>query len=216
MKIVIPRRIMAGIVVIAALSLACACPGTPQISDLLGGDQAVEELQQTALVLLTEVPVEGLEETAVAAMTDIPAEDMMKTAEAFATTMPVEGAVETAEAEFGDVIPGFGEGDTPPEGNNPPGGMQGEPPPDIPVLDDNENMFASKDMVAYNSSLPYADVVEFYETEMVGNGWTLPEDQGFEDDTTTLIFFEKPERSAMVTITNENDVRTVTIMITPK
>jgi hypothetical protein len=190
--------------------VACACPGTPQISELLGGDEAVEELQKTALVVLTEVPLEGLEETAVAAMTEVPAEDLMKTAEAMATTMPGgEGIMETAQAEFG-AIPGLGDsggtGDTP----------AGEPPPDIPVLEDNQNMFANRDLVTYSSSVPYDVAIEFYKTEMAANGWDLPQGSAFETEDTTVMIFEKPDRMATVSVIHNGNATDVMITIMPK
>ena len=118
--------------------------------------------------------------------------------------------METAEAEFG-AIPGFGEG----EGEGP-GAMQGNPPPDVPLLPDHKDTFASPDMVNYTSGVPFADAIDFYKKEMVANGWNALTDQFYEDDSTALMNFEKPERTAMVTITRENDVSNITIMIIPK
>jgi hypothetical protein len=206
MKITIPRQIFTGFVVIAAISVACACPGTPQISDLLGGDEAIEELQQTALVMLTELPIEGLEETAIAAMTDVPAEDLMKTAESFATILPDgEGIMETAAAEFG-VIPGFGNGDDP-------GDMQGSPPPDIPVLEDADILVANQQLVHYTSTKPQAEAVEFYKVQMPANGWDLLEEHTNETDNSVILTYKKPNRTALVAVTHLNGVTTVTVSI---
>ena len=209
MKITIPRQIFTVIVVIAALSVACACPGIPKISDLLGGEQAVEGIQQTAMALLTDLPIEGLEETVNAAMTEVPAEDLMMTAESFATILP-EGAgiMETAAAEFG-VIPGFGNGDDPAD-------MQGKPPPDIPVLEDNQGLYATRDLVTYTSSKPHAGAVEFYKTQMPVNDWKLMNDQSIETDNAAILKYDKPDRSAVVSITHDADVTSVLIQITPK
>ena len=209
MKIKIPRQIFTGIVVIAALSVACACPGTPQIGDLLGVDEDVEGLQQTAMTMLTDIPIEGLEETAIAVMTEIPAEDLMKTAESFATILPGgEGIMETAEAEFG-IIPGFGNGDGP-------GDMVGNPPPDIPVMEDNQNLFATRDLVTYTSGKSFADTIEFYQTQMPANGWVFQEDQSIESDNTSILSFEKPDRSVLLSVTHSDDVTNVTLAIMPK
>ena len=209
MKIPIPRQLFTGIVVFTALTVACACPGTPQISDILGGDEVVDGLQLTAMAMLTDLPIEGLEETAIAAMTEISAEDLMKTAEVMTTILPGgEGIMETAEAEFG-VIPGFGNGEGP-------GDMQGNPPPDIPVLEDNQDLFATRDLVTYRSNQPYADAIEFYKTQMPPNGWTLKPDQSVETDNASILNYDKPERSAMVSITQDAGITSVTIQVTPK
>lgn len=114
--------------------------------------------------------------------------------------------METAAAEFG-VLPGFGNGDTPP------GDMMGEPPPDIPVLDGAENLLANPKLVTYTSQKPQSEAVEFYKTQMPANGWEYLEEHTNETDSSAILTYKKPNRTALVGVTHLNGVTTITVSI---
>ncbi|MEW6718651.1 MAG: hypothetical protein AB1345_14265 [Chloroflexota bacterium] len=74
-------------------------------------------------------------------------------------------------------------------------------PSDIPVVEEGRTeLFGSRSLISYSTTLDYHQVVVFYSTEMPANGWE-PVPQGtFETDQATVLSFTKAERTAIVTI----------------
>jgi predicted small secreted protein len=95
-----------------------------------------------------------------------------------------EDPVEEAPTEESGEIPGSGEG-----------------PEDIPVFDgNNQNFFATADVVTYTTDAPYADVVAFYRAEMEANGWTYNETLSTEFGEIAALTYEKDGRTATLSI----------------
>lgn len=79
--------------------------------------------------------------------------------------------------------------------------MVGDLPPDIPLAEeDPEGLVASSDLVTYNTKLPLAEVIQFYETQMPANGWTPNEDEHLYADYAVFLSFSKENRQATVAI----------------
>jgi hypothetical protein len=91
----------------------------------------------------------------------------------------------------------------------------GEAPPDIPILEDEkENYFASKDLVSYQTSTDYDEVLRFYRNEMPDQDWMEKKEGTIVTDTAAVIHFRKKNRDAIVTLSiNPLDQKTI-VMIT--
>jgi hypothetical protein len=193
------RSVFVWAVVIFIITLACACPGIPQ--EIFEAKEGIETVQSA----LTEFPVDELMETAEAMATEMPVEDILGTVEVLGTEMPVlpEGIAETAAAGGLPVpLPGEGEDNL---------------PPDIPIVKErNDDLFANKDLVSYTTSLPFDTVLDFYQAEMLNNGWQPGEGEPVITPQTAVLNYAKPQRDAMVTIYVSNDLTGVTITIAPK
>lgn len=193
------RSIVIWAVVILTITLACACPFIPQ--EIF----AVKEGLETVQSVLTDIPVDDLIKTAEALATEIPMEDILGTMEVMGTAMPVspEDIAKTAAAGGLPVpLPGFGDN---------------TPPPDIPIVGErNDDMIANKDVVNYTTPLTFNTVVDFYQKEMLNNGWQLAEDRSVTTPETAVLQYVKPDRDASVTIYVFNENTGVTITIATK
>ena len=76
-------------------------------------------------------------------------------------------------------------------------------PGDIPVLDDAEELMSMGGLVTYYTAAGVSDVVEYYRQQLPALGWAENTDQGYSDDSTALLNFEKDGQSTMVTVTIE-------------
>jgi hypothetical protein len=89
----------------------------------------------------------------------------------------------------------------------------GTPPPDIPVVDQAENLTGSQFLVSYETSKAFDDVVKFYEDGMPAQGWKSS------GSPTTLggfavLNYTKDKRAAVVTITAAEGKTSVAVVIT--
>ncbi len=74
-------------------------------------------------------------------------------------------------------------------------------PEDIPVLEgENENFFASPEVVTYFSPATYDELVTFYKEQMPANGWELDATLSTEFGGVAVLTFKKDNRTASVTI----------------
>ena len=95
----------------------------------------------------------------------------------------------------------------------------GEIPPDIPVVEaPNENLFSSKSLVTYGTSMSFDTVLAFYQKEMPANQWNPKGEGDVFSDNIAILNFTKPNRDAVVTLSfdSENNKTTVLISIQPK
>lgn len=125
--------------------------------------------------------------------TQVSIEELSTTMEAFATEMPIEGLQATAEAVTEGLQPG-------------------EAPPDIPVVAETSNLYTSKDLVSFTTSLPYDQVVDFYKEQMPLNEWLLAESGNVESPSASILNFDKPQRRAIVTI-SANPLNAETVVL---
>jgi len=86
----------------------------------------------------------------------------------------------------------------------------GPVPDDIPVVDDPENLFTTTASVAYETSLAFDDVVDFYQTEMPAAGWEEVQDTFIFGDSAVLNYIQG-DRVAVVTITRTGDQTSVLV-----
>lgn len=193
------RSYMVWLVVIITITLACACPGIP--NELLQAQDNIE----TAQAIITEIPVDEMMQTAQALATEMPIEDMLGTVEGLASEMPVspEDLLQTASAG-GLPLPGTGNENK-------------DLPQDIPIVGErNDDLFSSKGLVNYTTSLDLNTVLDFYQSEMPTNGWQPTENEPIINPQTSVLYFEKPQRTAMITINNTDGETGVTIVIESK
>jgi hypothetical protein len=88
----------------------------------------------------------------------------------------------------------------------------GGAPDDIPVMSDASDQSAFGGMTTYTSATAFDEVVQFYKTEMVTNGWTEKEG-GMSAEGFAMLTFSKGNRTASITITEDKDNQTTTILI---
>jgi hypothetical protein len=155
---------------------------------------------QTAQALATEAGESGLLQTAIAVATE-EGPSAIETAKAFVTQ---EGPAleETAQAALTQIA-----------------GSMGEPPVDIPVIaGEKEDLITGEFAVSYSVSMDIEDVADFYKREMPREGWTPIEQGNLESENMFSLNFEKPDRSAAVTIISSpvNQQTIVFILIVEK
>jgi hypothetical protein len=160
--------------------------------------------------LASQVPVDEIKEEIENLVTDLP-EDI----EALATDLPVD--IETLITDLPDEIDDLGNlGDIGDIGDLITEGLgSDEIPSDIPVVEDPiENLFGSANVVSYLTPFDFDSVLAFYQTEMPNHGW-LPKDNSVITDDAALLYFEKSDRKATVTLsyTPIDDKTAVMILI---
>ncbi|MFZ0547679.1 MAG: hypothetical protein WAM60_19690, partial [Candidatus Promineifilaceae bacterium] len=79
-----------------------------------------------------------------------------------------------------------------------PEGCSGGEDSEFPLLDDASNVNSFGDILTYNTSNAFDDIVEFYKTEMVAAGYTLTND--FSSPPTALLSFEKDGQEVTVSV----------------
>lgn len=80
-------------------------------------------------------------------------------------------------------------------------GLSGEKPEDIPVMKGDVTMLNESDqVVAYMVDAEVKAVVDFYETEMVANGWSKVESESANDTNVVTLVYSKDSRKAYVVI----------------
>jgi len=190
------RSIFIWITLIAFVSIACTCPLTDMVKKALmpAPLKTAEGLMEEAEGILTEMPLEDMAKTVEALASQVPMEELLTEmpAEEFLTQMPVdEDMVKTLEAGGLPEIPGL-----------PGGGDENKTPPDIPLLPEptRQNFVGNKDFVSYITTVPFPEAVDFYKTEMPKKDWTLNQDMSVETEENVLLYYEKPDRDATVSV----------------
>ncbi|RPI23971.1 MAG: hypothetical protein EHM70_21840 [Chloroflexota bacterium] len=153
------------------------------------------QLLGTAEAFATQNP--GLFQTAEAFATQ-QGPKLLATGQALATSNP--GFLQTVEAAITQGLP------------------TGEAPQDIPVYQADQalDLYTANATITYHTPADLQTVVDFYRTEMANNGWTLDEGSTVEAANVVVLTFQKPERTANVTITynTSNNNTYVTVLVT--
>jgi hypothetical protein len=87
------------------------------------------------------------------------------------------------------------------------------PATDIPIMPDAQDKATFGEMLSYSSPTAFADVVEFYKTEMVANGWQASGEPMEMEDFASLSF-TKDGRTAQVMITFDADSNLTSVVVT--
>ncbi len=179
------------VVLLSMATLACTC-------GLVSGLTEAGEGLQTVQAVGTELATSGALETIQAVATQGGFE---QTAEALATQAESGGFAETAEAIATQSAGG--------------GGVTfGDVPPDVPVVEDTQNLFGSESTVSYFTSLDYNTVLEFYKKEMPANGWNEDTSQtSVETADAAVLYYVKDNRAATVTISFADGQTVVQVLI---
>lgn len=151
-----------------------------------------ESMESTAAAVLTE---EGDQPRA----TEAPEAEPTRRPTKKTPTPEVEVTVEVTIDGPGD-IPDFGT-DAVPE--------------DIPLIEDDPvNLFASGQVVAYQTERDFADVLVFYKEQMPENGWELTDE--ITAGPTAILTYAKGDQMAIVTFTEDGGITSVSIVIQDK
>lgn len=165
----------------------------------------------TARAIATSVGGSGLIETAQALATGVGDSGFLSTAQAFATEEGPE-LMATLQAFATDQGPGLME--TAQAMGTAAAPLLGEAPADIPIVQGElENLISTRLLVTYGTALDARLVVDFYNNEMVANGWTKVNEEAL-GDAITLVTFEKPGRLATVTVTGNTLTSKTMVVIT--
>ena len=94
----------------------------------------------------------------------------------------------------------------------------GEVPSDIPVVSgEKTNFFKSESLITYFTPLDLKSVKEFYSKEMPANGWSLADTGSVTATDTAVLYFEKPDRKASLTLSmNPLDNQTIVLITIQK
>ena len=175
---------------VVASTLACGISGIGnQSSSLQETAQALKtdvggfvtaggSLLTTAQAIVTQRP--GILETVQAFTTQ--GAPLLSTIQAVVTDNP--GMAQTAQALIQQEIP------------------TGEAPTDIPIVTSAqvENYFGSSQYIFYTTPLPYAQLLEFYKTEMPNNGWQYLESTSNEYANAAQLNYYKDNRIATINL----------------
>jgi hypothetical protein len=190
------------ILVLMAAVLACSLTGAKQKAttveetanalrtDVGGIVSEGGSIITTAEALATQHP--GIVGTVKAVATQ--GAPLLSTIEAAATNNP--SLVQTAQALIQNEIP------------------TGEPPSDIPVMnrDQLHDFLGSSQYIFYTSPNAYADVLQFYQTEMPMNGWQLNQNKSHEFSNAAQLVYEKDNRTATVNL-SLNPLNNTTVIV---
>ncbi len=190
------------ILLLIATSLACSISGiskqarsveqTAQAlkTEIGGFATAGGSIITTAQALGTQHP--GVLETAKGFATH--GAPIISTIQAVATENP--GLVQTAQAFIEQELP------------------TGEPPSDIPIFDPNmaENYFGTSQYIFYISPTEYTQVLDFYKTQMLNNGWQYMESDSHEFTNAAQLNYSKDSRQATINLSN-NPFNNTTVVI---
>jgi hypothetical protein len=171
-------------------SLACSLSATRQqvqsaaetassVKTQVGGVvNAGSSLINTAQALTTERP--GILETAQNMATQ--GAPLLSTIQAVATNSP--GLVGTAQSFLVEQLP------------------SGEPPTDIPILAQDQvyNYFGSSQYIFYTTPTQYAEVLDFYQTQMESNDWELDQTETHEYANAAELVYLKGSRTATINL----------------
>jgi hypothetical protein len=185
-------------------------------SSLLGTARALAtqegpSLLETARALATEAEEKGLKETIQAVATDQgPA--IRATGQALGTKAAEEGWLETAQA-LTTYAPGDVMGTLQAMATQVIGG--GEKPADIPIVSDPNltNLTANSDTISYTTNLSFQNVLDFYQQEMMLEGWQAVQTGSFVTGNAALLQFEKADRAATVTILRASPGSSTSVLI---
>jgi hypothetical protein len=165
----------------------------------------------TARAIATSVGGSGLIETAQALATGVGDSGFLSTAQAFATEQGPE-LMATLQAFATDQGPGLME--TAQAMGTAAAPLLGEAPADIPIVQGElENLISTRLLVTYGTAVDAGLVVDFYNNEMIANGWTKVNEEAL-GDAITLLTFEKPGRLATVTVTDNTLTSKTMVVIT--
>jgi hypothetical protein len=190
------------ILILIASTLACSISGiskqaqsveqTAQAikTDVGGIVSAGDALLNTAQALETQHP--GILETVKAFPTQ--GAPMISTIQAVATNNP--GLVKTAQAFIEQEIP------------------TGEAPLDIPIYnrDQAQNYFGSSQYIFYITPSDYAQILDFYKTQMVSNGWQYLESDSQEYANAAQLNYFKDNRIATINL-SFNPLNNTTVVV---
>jgi hypothetical protein len=151
---------------------------------------AGNSLIKTAQAMETQHP--GALETAKALATQ--GAPILSTIQAVASYSP--GLVQTAKAFIEQEIP------------------SGEPPTDIPIFDkaQNSSYFGSSRYIFYTTLAGYDQILEFYKTEMLNQGWEYRESDSHEYANAAQLNYFKDNRTATINI-SLNPLNNTTVVV---
>jgi hypothetical protein len=198
------HRYFVYIIILALMATALAC-------SLSGIQRKASTAKQTANTLQTEVggvisAGSSIIDTAEALGTQHPGilgtakaiatqgAPLLSTIQAVSTNNP--GLIQTVQAIVQQEIP------------------TGEPPSDIPVIDRDQlqDYFGSSQYIFYTSPNQYADVLQFYKTEMPNNGWQLNQNASHDYSNAAQLVYEKDNRTATVNL-SLNPLNNTTVVV---
>jgi len=91
----------------------------------------------------------------------------------------------------------------------------GEAPADIPVVEaPKESFFGSEMLVSYATTMPFDEVLAFYQTEMPKNDWTSKSENDVFSEKVALLNFSKPDRDVIVTLSFDSEKEMTIVMVT--
>jgi hypothetical protein len=166
-------------------------PGFLETAGSFAGDHGLQ-MAKTAEAYATQNP--SLLETAQALVVE-QGSSILSTAQALATERPE--LLETAKA----LIPGTADGDY--------------LLPDIPVPSSYaiEVLYNSREALSYSVEANFAEISQFYKTEMPTNGWGLDLRNSFEGQNMSSIKYDRPDRYASVTISSSSAMDRTLVVI---
>lgn len=205
--------------ILAFTALACGA--------LSGVQERVDRTRQTVEAAATKIEQgQELLATAQAFTTQVGGQSLIPTAQAFATQLGESGVLETAKAvatQQGPALLSTALAIATEQGSSLVGTAQafvtqvaqGTPAADIPVAGGEIEFYAqTPSLVSYTTSLPFAQVLDFYKQQMPERGWELSDTGWFETASSAHMRYKKADRWASVNIaTDTRGSRTLVVII---
>jgi hypothetical protein len=166
------------------------------------------ELLETAQAIATEFDAGDLGATAQALATEINAEELLATAQVLVTDVDLDEFLLTAQAVGTQVAEGGG-GDpiaTAMAVATQLAGTGEEAPENVPLPGGPlENLFTSANLVSFTTGQSFDEILNFYEEEMIANGWSKVDEGSVVTGNTAVINFQMVGQKAVVTISGLQD-----------
>ncbi len=185
------------------LIFSMACGLVSQVGELKSTADALAtqaasgiELLGTGQAIATDIGESGIKETLQAIATDVDESGVKETVQAAATKFDESGMKETVQAKVTELP-----------------SLSGEKPQDIPLVTEVEDVIASANLVSYFTSQPFQVVVDFYEREMLVNGWTKIAAESNVVEHLATLNYQKDGRKATVIITEIPVINQTTVVI---
>lgn len=90
------------------------------------------------------------------------------------------------------------------------------PPEDIPIIpvEDVSNLFTNQSVVSYYVQVELAQVIEFYQSAMLNQGWWDISEPGKITENAAILKYLKPDKIATITLTDNPISEQTVVLIT--
>ena len=174
--------------------------------DIATGVGAGGEIIETAQAIATDFDAGELGATAEALATQLNAEELLATAQVLVTDVEIGDILLTAQAVGTSVAEGGDPLATAMAVATEIAAVGGDAPENVPLPEGPlENLFTSANLVSFTTPMSFAEVLSFFEEEMIANGWSQIDEESVISGNAAVLKFNMVGMEAVVTISELPD-----------